>query len=153
MISSRIYLIRAIYDWLFDCDMSVYMAVDANHTEAEVPREHVQNGQIVLDVSPEAVRDLELNSDYITFKARFSGKLQNILVPVIAVMAIYSAENGRGMVFGPEDPLSGELTPDSAPDELPSAKRSAKSEPADKRAKAKVAHLKVVKSDDDSKAD
>ena len=146
MISSRIYLIRAVYNWLFDCNMSVFIAVNAEYEGVEVPSQHVQDGRIVLDISPEAVQDLDLAHEIITFNASFSGKRMQLMVPAMAVEAVYSAENGRGMVFGPEDPLSGELHPDPSPE---ASTEVHKTESASKKAP----HLKVVKFDADSDAD
>ena len=99
MTSSRPYLLRAIYEWIVDNNMTPYLLVDANAEAVQVPTEHVKNGKIILNVSPSAVMDLDLGADSVGFNARFSGKPMFVNVPMKAVLAIYSKENGRGMVF------------------------------------------------------
>lgn len=102
MTSNKPYLIRAIYDWIVDNDQTPYLLVDAEYPGVQVPQEHVQNGKIVLNISPRACRGLHLENDRIVFTARFSGLSVQIFVIPSAVLAIYAKENGRGMEFGPE---------------------------------------------------
>lgn len=113
MTSSRPYLIRAIYEWLSDNQLTPHLAVDATQPRVDVPGEHVKDGQIVLNVSQEAVRDLHIDGVAVTFSARFSGKVHHIYVPVLAVLAVYAAENGRGMVFSEDEPSDDEPPGDS----------------------------------------
>ncbi len=102
MTSNRPYLIRAIWQWISDNNLTPYLLVDADVRGVEIPRQFVEDGRIVLNVSASAVRDLELGNDYISFGARFSGTPMDILIPVNAVLGIYARENGQGMLF-PED--------------------------------------------------
>ena len=58
-LSTRPYLIRAVYEWCVDSGLTPYLAVRVDaHTE--VPRAHVQGGQIVLNLGAGAVRNLEM---------------------------------------------------------------------------------------------
>jgi stringent starvation protein B len=119
--SSRPYLIRAIYDWLIDNGLTPHLLVDADQPGVEVPRAHVKDGQIVLNVSPSAVHQLELGNDLIRFAARFGGQPMTVFLPPAAVLGIYARENGRGMVFpeetreGAEDDTPPEPEPPSGP--------------------------------------
>jgi stringent starvation protein B len=99
MTSSRPYLLRAIYEWIVDNNMTPYLLVDATAEAIQVPNEHVNNGKIILNISPAAVMGLDLGAEAVSFNARFSGKPMFVNVPMKAVLAIYSKENGRGMVF------------------------------------------------------
>lgn len=103
MTSSRPYLIRAIYEWLVDNQLTPYVMVDAMVPHVEVPENYIEDGKIILNVAPMAVRDLSMTNTDIRFDARFSGITHHIYVPIQAVMAIYAFENGRGMVFDDED--------------------------------------------------
>jgi len=109
MNSSRPYLMRAIYEWIVDNNMTPYLLVNAEHPHAVVPVEHVNNGKIILNVAPEAVQNLDLAGEEVSFNARFSGKPMHVSVPVSAALAIYARENGRGMVFNDDE--------DTSPDE------------------------------------
>jgi stringent starvation protein B len=102
MTSNKPYLIRAIYDWIVDNNLTPYILVNAEYPGVEVPQEHVNNGKIVLNISPQACRGLHLENDKIVFTARFSGLTVQIFVVPGAVLAIYAKENGRGMEFGEE---------------------------------------------------
>lgn len=103
MTPSQPYLVRAIYEWIVDNELTPYVLVDAVDDASHVPRQYVENGKIVLNLGPTAVNDLELANDYIAFNARFSGKAMNVSFPVASVLAIYSKENGQGMVFNESD--------------------------------------------------
>ena len=103
MTSSRPYLIRAMYEWMVDNRMTPHLLVFADQPGVVVPQEHVDEGKIVLNISPTAVRDLILGNEEITFSGRFSGRPMNIIVPVQCAVGIYTRENGKGMVFSPEE--------------------------------------------------
>ena len=103
MTSSRPYLLRAIYDWIVDNGLTPYLLVNANLENVMVPTEYVSDGKIILNVAPAAVNDLEIENDEVHFNARFSGNPMYVSVPMAATMAIYSKENGRGMVFTDDD--------------------------------------------------
>ena len=111
MTSSRPYLLRALNEWIVDNSFTPHIVVDANRENTVVPREYVESGKIVLNISPFAVQNLVILNDFVSFSARFSGKAMNISVPISAVMAIYAKENGQGMVFAEQ--VSAE--PTSAP--------------------------------------
>jgi stringent starvation protein B len=104
--STRPYLIRALYDWCSENGFTPYVAVKVDNS-VQVPREYVQGGEIVLNVSMDATSSLKLGNDFIEFKARFGGKPREIMVPIHRVMAIYARENGQGMAF----PVSDEQAP------------------------------------------
>jgi stringent starvation protein B len=96
--STRPYLIRALHEWCVDNGFTplITVHVDAN---TQVPKEHVKDKEIVLNLSFDATSGLKLGNDYIEFKARFSGVARDIIVPVDRVMAIYARENSQGMAF------------------------------------------------------
>lgn len=96
--STKPYLIRAIYEWCVDQGFTPYVAVAVNG-RTEVPRNYVKDGQIVLNLSPDAVHQLVLGNDFLTCSARFGGVAQSISVPVNNVAAVYARENGQGMAF------------------------------------------------------
>lgn len=104
MTPNRPYLIRALYEWLVDNDLTPYLLVDASRDAVHVPRGYVDEGRIVLNVSPNAVRDLSLGNDLIAFEARFGGAAFPISLPPDAVLGVYARENGKGMLFPDEDP-------------------------------------------------
>lgn len=109
MSSSRPYLVRALYEWILDNQCTPYMLVNAEYPDTTVPTAFVEDGQIVLNLSPSAVRELHMDNELISFDGRFGGVAQQVWIPVGAVMAIYARENGQGMVF--------ELEPSSPPPE------------------------------------
>jgi stringent starvation protein B len=109
--STRPYLIRALHEWCTDNGFSPYLAVQVD-ASVRVPMEFVKNGEIVLNVSPDATSGLRLGNDFVEFKARFGGIAREIIVPVTHVVAIYARENGQGMAF--PAPVPAALTPLSA---------------------------------------
>ncbi len=110
MTSNKPYLLRALNEWILDNDQTPHIIVDINANDIEVPEQAIQDGKLVLNIAPQATRDLVLGNDAITFQARFAGAPFNIFLPLDAVMAIYARENGQGMMFahGKEQVASGE---------------------------------------------
>ena len=98
--STRPYLIRALHEWCTDNGFTPHLAVRVDDS-VQVPREYVNDGEIVLNVGLDATSALQLGNDFIEFKARFGGKPRDIMVPVGRVIAIYARENGQGMAFPP----------------------------------------------------
>lgn len=92
------YLIRALYEWCVDSGHTPYLTVRVDD-QTRVPRAFVQDGQIVLNAGPAAIRDLHMDNDWISFSARFGGVAHEILVPMANVLAIYARETGEGMAF------------------------------------------------------
>lgn len=97
-ISTKPYLLRAIYEWCTDNGFTPYLSVKVT-AGVQVPMEFVRKGEIVLNVSFTATSGLKMDNDAITFKARFGGVSRDIYVPVANVQAIFASENGQGMVF------------------------------------------------------
>lgn len=112
MTPRRPYMLRAFYDWLLENDLTPHLVVDATMPGVRVPMEYVQDGQIILNVAPRAVGNLELGNDEVTFNARFGGRPQVVIVPLYAVQAIYARENGAGTMFDPEPAYEQELESD-----------------------------------------
>jgi stringent starvation protein B len=99
MLTSRPYLLRAMYEWIVDNELTPYILVGIEHPEVSVPLRYVQNNKILLNIAPKAVRDLRLENYAVDFETTFSGIIEYIYIPVRAIESIYAAENGRGMRF------------------------------------------------------
>lgn len=135
MTSSRPYLIRAIHEWVSDNGLTPYILVNAESPGAVLPRQFIDNGKIVLNVSSTAVSDLHIDNDWLLFSARFNGQATDISIPISAILAIYAKENGQGMVLDREE--DGDDTP---PPGSRSRSRSRSRLKADKKP-----HLQLVK--------
>jgi stringent starvation protein B len=116
MTSSRPYIFRAIHEWITDNGLTPYILVNAGYPGASVPDQHVENGKIILNISPRAVSHWQLDNDWISFSARFGGRSREISIPVQAVLAIYARENGKGMVFERENATTASAGPQSTPE-------------------------------------
>lgn len=103
MLSNKPYLIRAFYEWIVDSACTPFLVVNANFPRAKVPQEFIENGEITLNVAPQAIRDLKISNDSIEFRASFSGVVHIISVPIKSVLAIYAQENQQGMFFDYEE--------------------------------------------------
>lgn len=135
MHSSRPYLIRALYQWLLDNDCTPYVVVDAERPGVVVPEQFVQNGQIVLNIGPGAVRELFMENDMVAFNARFGGQPMTVELPIDAIIAIYARENGVGMVFG-QEPV------------MPTSEDNA--EPGNEESDDRESHLETVSKTEDT---
>lgn len=96
--STKPYILRALYEWCIDQGFTPYVAVVVDaHTD--VPNEYVKDGQIILNIGPEAVHQLQMGNDVVRCAARFGGVARTLHIPVVNVAAIYARENGHGMAF------------------------------------------------------
>ena len=99
MNSSRPYLVRALYEWIVDNDCTPHMLVNSDYPKVQVPQGFASDGQIVLNVSPTAVRQLHMDNEAVSFEGRFGGVPHTLYVPIAAILGVYARENGQGMVF------------------------------------------------------
>ncbi len=122
MKSSKPYLIRAIYEWLLDNECTPYVAIDTTYSQVSVPKDYInEDNTITLDISVDSVKHLVIKNDAMTCQASFGGKVHHIYVPIIAIFAIYAAENSEGMTFPKEEESEYEAyesddTPTTKPD-------------------------------------
>lgn len=149
--SNKPYLIRALYDWILDNQGTPHLIVNAEWPGVQVPREHVKNGEIVLNISPTAVQALSLENDEVSFNARFSGVARVVRVPTGAILAIIARENAQGMAFPVEEYDEHAESQSSRHDEVEQPmevvdnKLSNSHQPATEKKANKSNHLKIVK--------
>ncbi|MGD2170855.1 MAG: ClpXP protease specificity-enhancing factor [Gammaproteobacteria bacterium] len=103
MTSSKPYLIRALYEWILDNGGTPHILVDATGEQLVIPPGIASDGKVVLNLSPQAVENLDMANDHVSFSARFNGIAEDIYCPIGSLMAIYARESGEGMMFPPED--------------------------------------------------
>ena len=114
MNSSRPYLVRALYEWIVDNDCTPHLLVKSDYPKVQVPQGFASDGQIVLNVSPSAVRNLHMDNEAVSFDGRFGGVPHTLYVPSAAILGIYARENGQGMMFDLEEAfeVGDEVEPD-----------------------------------------
>jgi len=118
-LSTKPYLIRALFEWCNDCGYTPYVTVAVGEG-VFVPVEYVRDGEIVLNVSPMATNRLLIGNELLEFQARFGGVARDVRVPIPAIRAIYARETGQGMVFEAQA-QPGLATPAAAPSPTTSA--------------------------------
>lgn len=126
-ISTKPYLLRALYEWCVDNGYTPHIAVKVD-ARAQVPAEYVKDGEITFNISPVAVHKLQMGNERVEFSARFAGVARQISVPVAAVFALYARETGHGMTFDVEAPnpalaAAAEAEPGAAPPSGPEPTR------------------------------
>ncbi len=133
--STTPYLIRAIYEWCCDSAQTPFLAVKVD-AATRVPLEHVKDGEIVLNIGPDATRNLKIDNDLIRFSARFNGVSREVSVPVGAVKGIFARESGQGLAFAPEPHSEVEQEPSSVESETETTPKP--QEPSRGRAKLQI---------------
>lgn len=114
MLRMQPYLLRAFFDWIVDNGWTPLIVVDASDPALDVPREHVRDGRIVLNVAPRAVRNLQIENELTTFDTRFQGVPRRISIPTASVLAIYAEETGQAFPFPPEAEIPSEVAEEPA---------------------------------------
>ena len=92
-----------MHEWISDSNQTPHIVVDASLEGVEVPRQYVQGGKIILNVSSNATSTLSLGNDLVRFRARFGAATYDVSVPISAVLGIYARETGQGMIFSEAD--------------------------------------------------
>ena len=153
-VSTKPYLLRAIWEWCVDQGFTPYLATLVDE-DTRVPPGYARDGQIVLNLSPDAIGQLQMANDFISFQARFGGAAHSLVIPVANVVAIYARENGQGMAFEPEleavedasvavqDP-SADVVQDMS-DTTAELRRERSAEPQPPARPPRGSHLKIVK--------
>ena len=111
----KLYLLRAVYDWAVENGHTPHVIVDAGYPGVQVPSNSVQEGRVVLNISPRAVHRFELGTDAMRFSARFGGKPFDVECPLGAIRAIYARENGQGVGFPESDDPPAPVPPEPQP--------------------------------------
>jgi len=155
MTSYRPYLLRALYEWIADNDLTPHILVDAGVAGVRVPAHAIADGRVVLNIAERAVARLQMDNEWISFSARFGGVSQQVQVPMDAVLAIYARETGQGMALpadtAPPRPATAASAPQTVPGAGPTAVWQATSSdddgapPPPGRSPPRRGHLKVVK--------
>ncbi|MEM7096887.1 MAG: ClpXP protease specificity-enhancing factor SspB [Pseudomonadota bacterium] len=138
----RPYLLRALYDWIVDSGEVPYILVDATVDGVVVPTEHIQDGKIVLNIGPNAIRDLHIGDDYVMCNGRFDGRVFELCMPMLSVNAIYSKDTAQGMVFPEENALG-----------VPVADPSAAATPATPAGVSEIPTERVAEKESDDTSD
>ena len=97
-----------MHEWMGDNGHTPHIVVDAGVDGVSVPREHVKDGKIILNISETAAHNLKLSNDAVSFRARFSGVPFDVWVPMRSVLGIYARETGQGMIFSHDADTSSE---------------------------------------------
>jgi stringent starvation protein B len=124
--SRRPYLLRAMHEWISDSNQTPHVVVDASMEGVEVPRQYVQGGKIILNVSSNATSMLSLGNEVVRVRARFGAATYDVSVPIAAVLGIYARETGQGMIFSEADTPPTPPTPPSEPAPAPSETKRTK---------------------------
>jgi len=148
----RSFLLKATYEWIVNHNLTPYILVDAEYPSVEVPSAYIEEGEIVLNISPLAVKDLKLGLHAVSFEASFSGEGWSIDIPLDAVLGLYAMENSQGlyaheddfgmMVYEGEGPEEADPSPEDEADLASSLDRDSK---AKNKKSAARANLRVVK--------
>ncbi len=105
MTANRPYIIRALYEWITDNQLTPHLLINADVEGVQVPERAIQQHKVVLNIDPGAVEALDLGNDWLLFNTRFAGVKEAIRIPIEAVIAVYARENGQGMMFAQDEEL------------------------------------------------
>ena len=148
MTSKQPYLIRATYEWIVDNQCTPFIVVDTDVPDVVVPVQYIKDGQIILNISQAAAKDLRISNDVIEFLGRFGGVSFAVSVPIIAISRIFARETHQGMVFevsrqpaNPEHSLERQSPSPSSNHRGPGDDKPS----GDGAKKNKAPHLKAVK--------
>ncbi len=144
MLPIKPYMLQACYDWICDSGLTPQLLVDASLSGVQVPTEYVQDNLIILNISPTAVRELNLMGEPISFSARFGGHFRSIIVPIGAVRVIYARESRQGIALTSFDEGFVMPSEDNSPPKEEKEDNFMEKRERDARVKGKKPSLKLV---------
>jgi stringent starvation protein B len=142
VLSTKPYLIRALWQWCCDAGLTPYLTVFVDE-HCSVPLDYVQDGSITLNLSPSATGKLDIGNEWITLSARFGGVPRELFIPIGAVVGIFARENGAGMEFAYETTAA--LTPAQSNVEIKPALAAVDVKPDNSGKPARPPHLQRIK--------
>ncbi|MDC0422878.1 ClpXP protease specificity-enhancing factor SspB [Methylophilaceae bacterium] len=98
MLSNKPYLLRGIFDWCVDSELTPYLSAKIL-PGTRPPRSHKNAEEIILNISSAATTKLIIDKDFISFSARFNGINEEVYIPMNSISGIYANENGEGIFF------------------------------------------------------
>ncbi|MCY4330593.1 MAG: ClpXP protease specificity-enhancing factor [Endozoicomonadaceae bacterium] len=117
MTNNKSYIVSALYEWIVDNNCTPHVLIDSTWPTIILPQHFANEDKIVLNISPAAIRNLNITLEEISFTASFDNEVHSIVIPVGATLAIYAQENGQGMVFDEEPhPKTAQAEPGTASD-------------------------------------
>ena len=94
----RAYVIKATYGWLVDHGFTPYVLIDTEYDDAIVPTNYIdKDKKILLNLSPQAVKNITITDTKITFDATFDGEVMSLVIPIESILEIFSKETEQGM--------------------------------------------------------
>jgi len=90
-ITLRPLILITFLQWANQFGVTPFLVVQVDE-HVKVPREYVKDGMIVLDVSDESTRDLDINPALVSFRTRFSGSEYWVDVPIGCVVGCFSSD-------------------------------------------------------------
>ncbi|MBL8498746.1 ClpXP protease specificity-enhancing factor [Nitrosomonas sp. JL21] len=96
--STKPYLIRAIYEWCMDNDLTPHISVVV-YPSLDMPAQYVNNDEIVFNIGLQAAHELMMNNHQISFMARFNGIPRKLEIPIYAIKGIFAREVNQGLTF------------------------------------------------------
>ncbi len=100
--STKPYLIRAIYEWCIDNDLTPYISV-VIYPDLDMPAHSVTNDEIIFNIGLQAAHELVISNHHISFMARFNGVPRKLDIPLHAVKGIFAKEVNQGLSFPVEN--------------------------------------------------
>ena len=98
MVSNKPYLVRGIFDWCVDSDLTPYLSAKIL-PGTRCPKSHANEEEIILNISPAATTKLIIDNDFVSFFARFNGLNEEVYIPMSSILGIYAHENGESLFF------------------------------------------------------
>jgi stringent starvation protein B len=97
--SEHIRLFQTHYNKIVEADNTPYLYIDTSSPIVSVPSQYIENGKIIIDISPSAISDFKWHKDKIQFKTSFSHDYIPIVIPFDSMIALYSKEAKNGVMF------------------------------------------------------
>jgi stringent starvation protein B len=135
----RSYVLKSTYEWLLDHQFTPFFLVNALYKDVIVPEEYVEDGQIILNASSEAVDNMHFDHEGVSFDAGFGNELMRVFLPLESILALYSEETEQG-VYATDNEFTMVVNEGDENNFEPKVEESIKTDDKPKRG-----HLRLVK--------
>ena len=93
----RISLLKETHNWIINNNLTPYLLINSKYKNCIIPNDKInEDGIVLLNISFNAVNNVEFISNFIHFHASFNSKILIIKVPTKNVLRLYSLETLQG---------------------------------------------------------
>jgi stringent starvation protein B len=88
----KVYLLKAFLQWAWDQNTRVYIVAQGSTIDLYTVKDLLKNGQIILNLSADAITKFAISDKCLEFHARFNTADRRVAIPLSTILGIYTPD-------------------------------------------------------------